>query len=184
MRKILIFSCALALALAFAQCGLNVEPEVTVSEAVVQSAKELKFDYVEVLEKARKGDQEAVTKFFDFHRLADGVDGLQHGITCLELIPFAGDANVAEACSKFKPGLKKLIFERLVYGQANTKKEDLKKPLEQNFPSVYKAFNIVIQPDTLQKDSTGKVLPMEVKGRVIRLDSLQKLKDAAAQPQK
>ncbi len=184
MRKILIFSCALALAFAFAQCGFNVEPEVTVSETVVKSAKELKFDYVEVLEKARKGDQEAIKQFYDFHRLADGVDGLQHGITCLELIPFAGDTNVAEACAKFKPGLKKLIFERLVYAQANTQKEALKKPLEQNFPSVYKAFNIVIQPDTLQKDSTGKVLPMEVKGRVIRLDSLQKLKDAAAQPQK
>ncbi len=148
-----------------------IEAEVTVFDNVVKSAKEQKFDYVAMLEKARKGDEKAIKEFFDFSRFADGLDGFDHATTCLELMPKANDVNVAKACSGMKPSLKRMLLERLAIAQSRTKKPELQSPpFEQQFPLTFAVLNEGVQADTVKRVM-----------KPINLDSLQKAKDAATE---
>ena len=176
MRKILFFCCALSAALSLTQCGINTDPEITVSDTVVKTAKAAKFDYVATLEKARKGDNDAIKLVFDYTRFADGLEGFDHGLTCLEMIQVVGDAPSAGACGTFKPGLKKLILERLIHAQTMTKKEPLKTPIQQLFPLTYSALN-VIEKVAAPTDTTATVQQPGTTAKMIKVDSLVKLKN-------
>ncbi len=148
--------------------GCKVEPEISVSDDVLKTAKVMGVDYLPLLEKAKTGDVDAIRTFFEFHRFADGLEGFEHGQTCLELIPFAQDDKVGQACTNFKPGMKKLILERLVLAQTRTKKEELKQPLINWANATYTALSAPVQP--ILKDSTG------VPSNVLNIDSLAKIK--------
>jgi hypothetical protein len=148
--------------------GCKVEPEITVSDDVLKTAKVMGVDYLPLLEKAKTGDVDAIRTFFEFHRFADGLDGFAHGQTCLELIPFAQDDKVAAGCANFKPGMKKLILERLVLAQTRTNKEELKQPLMSWAHATYTVLYAPVQP--IVKDSTA------ASQNVIKIDSLAKMK--------
>ena len=148
----------------------KVEPEITVSDNVLKTAKVVGVEYLPLLEKAKTGDVSAIRSFFEFHRFADGLEGFEHGQTCLELIPFAQDDKVAQACSNFRPGMKKLIFERLVLAQARTQKEELKQPLINWANATYTALYAPVAVKPMSNDSIG------ADGNVIKIDSLAKMK--------
>lgn len=168
MNKSFISFCAILGLCFFAPMGCKVEPEITVSDDVLKTAKVVGVDYLPLLEKAKTGDVDAIRTFFEFHRFADGLDGFEHGQTCLELIPFAQDGNVGQACINFKPGMKKLILERLVLAQTRTKKEELKQPLINWANTTYTALSAPVQ--SLVKDSIG------ASKNVLKIDSLVKVK--------
>ncbi len=146
----------------------QIEADVTVFDNVVKSAKEQKFDYVAMLEKARKGDEKAIKEFFDFSRFADGLDGFDHATTCLELMPKANDVNVAKACSGMKPSMKKMLLERFAIAQSRTKKTELQSPpFEKQFPYTFAVLNEAVLADTVKRVM-----------KPINLDSLEKAKAA------
>lgn len=139
-NKIFSFLIALLVAGSFQACAQNASKDsadIAVSEGVLKLAEWAKFDYMGQLSKAKTGDTEAIKALIGFHSIADGVDGLNHAVTCLELIPVAGDAVFASAAPVFKPGLKKLLLERLMLAQARTRKEELRKSMTDWAPITY-----------------------------------------------
>jgi hypothetical protein len=123
--------------------NVNVVPEVEISEAVLNTAKTFDFKYMEVLTKAKTGDVQSIFDFLHFHKYVDGIEGLSHGVTCLELIPYATDAKFSLACVMAKPALRKVVADRLASAQGNTKKEALRKPLKEWAPMTWAALNNV-----------------------------------------
>ncbi|MBK7940083.1 MAG: hypothetical protein IPJ82_24720 [Lewinellaceae bacterium] len=88
---------------ACAQTPVKDSVDIAVSEGVLKLADWSKFDYLGNLAKAKTGDVEAVKALIDFHAVADGVDGINHGVTCLELIPVVGDEVFASAIPILNP---------------------------------------------------------------------------------
>lgn len=103
--------------------------DVEVSESVLKTAEWARFEYKEVLAQAKGGNIVAIKKLLDFHGTVDGVDALKHAVTCLELIPVAGDENFAAAVSTCHLKLKRLLLERITLAQGRTKKESLRKSM-------------------------------------------------------
>jgi hypothetical protein len=147
MKKSLVFGVLVLLALPLMPAGCQNantttgEGSVEVSEGVLRTAKWMKFDYNGNLEKIKRNDNKALMDFLDFHAAVDGIDGINHGVTCLELIPVVGDNSFAEVLVILKPNLRKLVFDRLVLAQGRTKKEELRKPLSEWAPATWAALN-------------------------------------------
>lgn len=115
--------------------------QVETFQKVLKTAEVAKFDYKTNLENAKKGDETAIHKMFDFHRVVDGVDGLNHAVTCLEIIPLAGDKACAAAAYRCSPNLRKLLIERLMLAQARTKKTFLRQSLTNWAPGTWAYLN-------------------------------------------
>ncbi len=113
------------------------DSSVTVFDGVLKLADWAGVKYNEELAKAQTGDVVAVKKLLDFHATADGVDALNHAVTCLELLPVVGDDRFASAVLGCKPKLKQLILERLILAQGRTKKEHLRKSMTDWAPYTY-----------------------------------------------
>lgn len=141
--------------------------DIEISPAALKTAEWAGFKYKDVLNKAKTGDLEALKQFIDFHSVVDGTDALGHAVTCLELIPVAGDYKFAQAVQASKPKLKELLRDRLTLAQGRTKKTELQQPLEKWAPNVYAALN-------------GK--PLEVQASPGGEDGLRKATDAAMFP--
>lgn len=120
------------------------------SDAVIATADQLKFRYKEVLKKAANQDSKAIMQFFEFSRVVDGQEAIEHALTCMELIPVAGDRAMAKAIELLKPGLKKVVLERILKAQGKTDKEALKEPIKSWAPYTWEALNNrpVIFPST------------------------------------
>lgn len=149
--KSILFRTVIALLLlpsihACAQNAPKDSADVAVSEGVLKLADWAKFDYAGRLAKAKTGDVEAIQALIGFHAVADGVDGLNHGVTCLELIPVVGDEVFASAVPVFKPKLKKLLLDRLILAQGRTRKEALRQSMTHWAPATWAALNDLPAP--------------------------------------
>lgn len=112
-----------------AATAVAVNKDVKVYDNVLKTAEWAGFKYEDALARAKNGDVMATWEMLEFHAIVDGVEGLNHAVTCLELIPIVGDVSFARAVSACKPKLKQLLGERLVLAQGRTKKEELRKSL-------------------------------------------------------
>ncbi len=142
--------------------------DVYVSEGVLKLAEWAQFDYKGQLEKARTGDVEAIKALLGFHSVADGVDGLNHAVTCLELIPIVGDETFASAVPVFKPKLTKLLLDRLILAQGRTRKDALRNSLTHWAPATWAVLNglpIPENPDAEKKKQDA------IKSGELKLDS-------------
>lgn len=124
----------------------------------------MKFDYKGILERCKKGDQEALVAFLDFHRIVEEQSALDHAVICLEMIPIAQDGQVAEACGSLKDKLKEMIRERLVKAQALTQKPELKKNISEWAPRTWAALsNQSYDPNAGKTGEQPAVLPSDAK---------------------
>lgn len=119
----------------------SAEKDVTVFPGVLKTADWAGFKYMDVLKKAKTGHYPAIREFLEFHGTADGVDGLDHAVTCLELIPVAGDYQFATAILLCKPKLREVLLDRLTLAQGRTKKTELQQPMAQWAPDVWAALH-------------------------------------------
>jgi|GEM_PF-2744893 len=115
--------------------------DIFVSQSVLSTAQWAGFKYREQLDLARQGDMRAVEEILNFNGTVDGREGLDHAVTCLELIPFSSDLVFAGALNKGKPALRKLMLERLTLAQGRTKTEALRKPLSEWAPLTWAVLN-------------------------------------------
>lgn len=115
--------------------------EIEVFQNVLKMADLASVKYMDVLAKAKTGDVTSMHQLLDFHRVVDGVDALNHAVTCLELIPVVGDAPFAAAVYRCPPKLKKLVLERLMLAQVRTKKTFLRQSLTNWAPMTWAYLN-------------------------------------------
>ncbi len=111
------------------------------SEDVIKTADQIEFRYKDVLKKATKQDSKAIIQLFEFSRILDGQEVLDHALTCLELIPEASDKVMAVSIEKLNSKLKKVSLDRLLKAQERTQKEALKKPIKSWAPYTWEALN-------------------------------------------
>lgn len=115
--------------------------KVEVFQSVVKMADMIKFDYNGEVAKAETGDIGAMYKLLDFHRIVEGVDALNHAVTCLELIPMMGDASFGAAVYPCHPNMKKILLERLMLAQVRTKKIFMRDSLTHWAPLTWAYLN-------------------------------------------
>lgn len=173
MKKVLLFSILALIAspLAHVGCQNSMEASGTVEvfSAVLKTAEWSGFNYKGTLDKALTGDAAAIQNFIKFHSVVDGVDGINHGVSCLETIPIVGDEAFASACLNVNIKLHKIVLDRLVLAQGRTKKEGLRKSLTDWAPLTWSVLNGNGLPAT-----EGQISPDE-KQKLIN-DSAPKLK--------
>lgn len=122
--------------------------DVTVFPGVLSTAQWAGFKYNDQLQLAKTGDLKAVVSLLEFSGTVDGVDALNHAVTCLELLPVSTDLVFAAAINKSKPKLKKVLLERLVIAQGRTTNLELRKPLSEWAPLTWDVLNgKPFQPD-------------------------------------
>jgi hypothetical protein len=145
MKKVLLFSILALIASPFVhvdcQNSTKSTDTVEVSQSVLKTAEWAGFDYKGTLDKALGGDAIAIQDFLKFHSVVDGVEGINHGVSCLEMNPIVGDETFASACLNINPKLHKIVLERLVLAQGRTKKEDLRKSLTDWAPLTWSVLN-------------------------------------------
>lgn len=122
--------------------------KVFISKNVLKTAEWAGFKYNDVLKKSLTGDQPSIMDFVKFHAVVDGVEGVEHGVSCLELIPLVGDQTFGSSILLTKPKLKSLLLKRLVLAQAKTKKTELKKPVESWAPISWAILNGLPMPQS------------------------------------
>ncbi|MFN0035556.1 MAG: hypothetical protein ACKVUS_10840 [Saprospiraceae bacterium] len=122
-----------------AQAGKKADVEVF--GAVLKTAEWAGFKYMENVNLAKGGDQKAIKALLEFSGTVDGTEAIQHTTTCLELIPFASDEKVGSTIYIVKPRLKALLLDRFQLAQGRTKKEVLRKPLQEWAPLTWKALH-------------------------------------------
>lgn len=115
--------------------------EVEIFQNVLKMADLAKVSYVDLVEKAKAGDAAAIRKLLEFHKVVDGVDALNHAVTCLEILPLSGDVPFASAVNYCNPNLKKLILERTILAQGRTKKKYLRQSLTEWAPVSWAYLN-------------------------------------------
>lgn len=115
--------------------------EIQVFPSVLKTAEWADFKYMDVLTKAKGGDQKSVRAFLEFSSTVDGTEALQHATTCIELLPSVSDDVTGSIISSMKPKLKNILLERFTLAQGRTKKEALQKPLKEWAPLTWKALN-------------------------------------------
>lgn len=135
--------------------------DIAISPGVLIVADWAKFDYKGVLAQAKAGNREAMVKFFEFHSVVDGTDGLDHGTACLELIPFVQDFDYAKAVQQCNPKLRKLMLERLQLGQSRTKNPALYEPIAKFAPNTWAALNDLPLPNQVHPMREQKPVPVE-----------------------
>lgn len=136
--------------------------KMAISEGVLKLADWAAFKYKDVLTRALGGDVAAIKEFVEFHAVADGRDGLNHGVTCLELIFVVGDEVFTSGILMCKPKLKELLLERLVLAQGRSKSEALKQSMTEWAPYTWAVLNNLPVPSN---------------------ESLEEKQNAAGQPQ-
>lgn len=145
MKKVLLFSILALIASPLVQVGCQNSMEgsgtVEVSPAVLKTAEWAGFDYKGTLDKALAGDAMSIQKFLKFHGTVDGVEGISHGVSCLEMIPIVGDEVFAGACLNLSANLHKVLLDRLMQAQGRTKKEELRKSLTNWAPLTWSVIN-------------------------------------------
>lgn len=168
----------------------NQKLDVEISGSVLKTAEWAGFKYKETLEKVAAGDQQATKDFFEFSGTVDGTEALQHAVTCIELIPLAGDEKIGSIISILKPKLKKVMLDRFQLAQGRTKKTELLKPMQEWAPLTWKALNgeqvlcsscnqnagsLSSKPSDMQKPGTGKTAtpPTQVSGADRELNGKQ-----------
>ncbi len=142
MRSALLFTIAFALFLPVmvkAQQGAKMDIEI--SSAVLKTAEWAGFKYMETLDLAQSGDSKSIKSLLEFSGTVDGVEALEHATTCLELIPFTNDERMASVISSLKPKLIVVLLDRFQLAQGRSKKEELKKPLQEWAPFCWKALH-------------------------------------------
>ncbi len=161
-----VFSfCALAPVFNAGCQSVGVAPEVEVSDAVLRTAETFDFKYLDVLAKAKTGDVQSIHEFIRFHKYVDEIEAINHGVTCLELIPYATDAKFSMACKMATPNLKKVLLERLAQAQAKTKKEELRKPIKEWAPLTWATLSATATtPDSDAKINDPKFQNMKKPG--------------------
>lgn len=117
------------------------EPEIVVTPSLLKLAETFDFPYMETLEKAKKGDINAIKEFIRFNRIADGADGLDHAVACLELIPIAGDMAFSQGCKSVTPNMRAYLAERLSMAQGRTQKTELQLAMKQWAPLTWEILN-------------------------------------------
>lgn len=123
---------------------------------VLKTADLANFKYKDLIESAKTGDVTSIYKLLDFHRMVDGVDGLNHAVTCLELIPLTGDKAYAAAVYRCSPKLRKLLTDRLMLAQVRTKKTFLRQSLTNWAPATWAYLNgQTYQFEALQTPAEG-----------------------------
>lgn len=115
--------------------------DVETYSAVIKTSEWAGFKYMENINLALAGDQMAIKALLEFSGTVDGAESLQHATTCIELIPFASDDKFGSVISSLKPKLKTVLLERFQLAQGRTKKEELRKPLQEWAPLCWKALN-------------------------------------------
>lgn len=145
MRKVLLFSILALIASPLVQvdCQNSIENTgtVEVSASVLKTAEWSGFDYKGTLDKALTGNAIAIQNFIKFHSVVDGVEGISHGVSCLEMIPNVGDETFASACLNVNPKLFKIVLDRLMLAQGRTKKEALRQSLTNWAPLTWSVLN-------------------------------------------
>jgi hypothetical protein len=137
--------------------------DVEVFQNVLKMADLVRFQYKDAVAKSKSGEIASMYKLLDFHRVVDGVDALNHAVTCLELIPLAGDQNFAAAVSICQPKLKTLLLERLMLAQARTKKTFLRQSLTNWAPVTWEYLNGRTVELKSSKPVQEPVVPMGLK---------------------
>ena len=167
MKKVLFFPLICLFLLgslsANSQTTASDSADIRVAEGVLKMADWANFDYKNILKKAAGGDVAAIVEMIDFHRFVDGMDGTNHGVTCLELIPVAGDRIFASAIPINKPALTKLLLKRLMVAQNRTQQSELRKDLSEWAPYTWATLNglpLPVDPEEERKkleemESTG-----------------------------
>lgn len=145
MRKFLVIT---LIALFLLPAAAAWSQKVYVSKNVLKTAEWAGFKYNDKLKKALAGDQYAIQDMVKFSSLVDGAEGVEHAVTCLELLPLVGDQTFGSSIMLSKPKLKTLVRERLVLAQAKTQKSDLKKPLESWAPITWAILSGLPLPES------------------------------------
>lgn len=138
LLALVAFCCASQTAMA--QDNKN-EVDVTVFESVLSTAKWANFDYLKLLDAAKKGDHKATLKLLEFSGTVDGVAELDHSVTLLELIASGGDITFAGAVNMASPKLQAVLLQRLQLAQGRTKKLELQKPISEWAPTTWEVLN-------------------------------------------
>ncbi len=145
MRKILVNT---LIALFLLPAAAAWSQKIYVSKNVLKTAEWAGFKYNDKLKKALTSDQYAIRDFVEFSSLVDGVEGVEHAVSCLEIIPQVGDQTFGGSLMLSKPKLKKIVRDRLLLAQAKTQKADLKKPLESWAPITWAILNGTPLPES------------------------------------
>lgn len=113
----------------------------SLSDDVLAIADQLKIDYKGLVKKASAKDTLAIHELLEFSRMLDNQTAINHAVTCLEIIPLAGDAAFAQEVSKRLVKLKALLLNQITQAQSLTQKEALKKPMSEWAPYTWEALN-------------------------------------------
>lgn len=133
--------------------------EIEIFQSVLKVADLAKFKYMDAIAGAKAGDVSSMQKLLDFNRVVDGVDALNHAVTCLELIPVAGDHIFGTAVYLCTPKMKKVLLERLTLAQGRTKKTYLRQPLANWAPSSWSYLNMQVVEETATGTTIRTVAP-------------------------
>jgi len=142
MRSILLVAAIFALfspVMIHAQQGKKMD--IDISSDVLKTAEWAAFKYMEKLDLAQTGDQKAIKEFLEFSAVVDGKEAIQHAVTCIELIPFTTDEKMGAVIYILKPKLREALLERFQLAQGRTKKEEMRKPLQEWAPLTWKGLN-------------------------------------------
>ena len=115
--------------------------DIEIFDHVLKTADWAKFKYKDVLERAKGGDYMAIRDFLNFHATVDGVDGINHAVTCLELIPVAGDEKFAAGVAFCSENIRKVVIDRLILAQGRTKKTALRQSMTDWAPNTWEYLN-------------------------------------------
>lgn len=141
------------------------QKNVFVSKDVLKTAEWADFKYKDVMKKAVAGDKEAIKAFVDFTRYVEGVQGVEHAVTCLEIIPLTSDATFAFSIFSAPPKLKKVFWDRLLLAQGKTQNPELQKPLESWAPATWAVLNGKPLPRTaLEEYAKSQDVPLGTAG--------------------
>ena len=121
--------------------------DAPITPELLRLAEFAKMDYKATLAKCKKGDQQAIAEFFDFHRIVEEKSAVEHSLVCLDMIAASGDGNVAEVCKGLKDKLKVMVRERLAAAQPKSMKPELQKDMGEWAPKTWAALNNKILAD-------------------------------------
>jgi hypothetical protein len=122
--------------------------DVEVFQSVVKLADQLGYKYSDMLSKAKTGDAAAIFQMLDFHRIVEGKDALNHAVTCLEILPLAGDDAFASAVTMCKPKLVQVLLERIMLAQGRSKKTFLRQGMGAWAPTTWAILNGQAPPNS------------------------------------
>ncbi|MBL7807980.1 MAG: hypothetical protein JNN28_09210 [Saprospiraceae bacterium] len=133
--------CMLFLSPLMVQAQDSKNTDIQVFPGVLKTAEWANFKYMDVLNKAKTGDQLSIRTFLEFSGTVDGTEALQHATTCIELLSVVSDEVYGAIIAAMKPKLRSVLLTRLPLAQGRTKKEALQKPMQEWAPQTWKALN-------------------------------------------